>query len=111
MPIVLAHFLSLYAIEICYYPRRRGGALSDPAIRPSVRLSGAAAKAIGTLAACNWPATRDVRTADPSADGRRSGASRTAVGGGISCRRPRKGGSDAISFRIYANRFSPPSRG
>ena len=30
-----------------------------------------------------------VRTADPSADGRRSAASRTAIGGGISSRRPR----------------------
>jgi len=29
-----------------------------------------------------------VRTADPSADGRRSAASRTAIGGGISSRRP-----------------------
>ena len=46
---------------------------------------------IGTLAACRWPATRDVRTADPSADGRRSAASRTAIGGGggMSSRRPR----------------------
>ena len=35
------------------------------------------------LAACSWPDTRDVRTADPSADGRRSAASRTAIGGGI----------------------------
>ena len=35
---------------------------------------------MGTLAACSWPATRDVRTVDPSADGRRSAASRTDVG-------------------------------
>ena len=34
-------------------------------------------------------ATRDVRTADPSADGRRSAASRTVIGGCISSRRPR----------------------
>ena len=34
------------------------------------------------LAACSWPTCRDVRTADPSADGRRSAASRTAIGGG-----------------------------
>ena len=72
------------------HPRRGGGALSDTAIRLSVCPSlgyrhagcGAAAQAIGTLAACSWPATRDVRTADPSADGRRSAASRTAIGGG-----------------------------
>ena len=57
---------------------------------PSVRLSvsrwqrGAAAQAIGALAACSWPAIRDVRTADRSADGRRSGASRTVISGGIS---------------------------
>ena len=36
-----------------------------------------------------WPATRYVRTADPSADGRRSAASRTAIGGGILSRRRR----------------------
>jgi len=45
-----------------------GGAFSDTAIRPSVCLShGAAAQAIGTLAACSWPATRYVQTAGPSA--------------------------------------------
>jgi len=41
------------------------------------------------LAACSWLATRDVRTADPSADGRGSAASRTAIGGGTSSRRLR----------------------
>jgi len=63
-----------------------GGALSDTAIRPSVCLShGAAAVAISTLAACSLATagcTRDVRTADPSADGRRSAASWTAIGDG-----------------------------
>jgi len=55
------HFASYYD------PRRRGGASSGTAIRPSVP-----ALAIGTLqAACSRPATRDVRSADPSADGRR----------------------------------------
>jgi len=54
-------------------PRR---AFWNTAIRPSVSQSvclshGAAAYVIGTLAACSL-ATRDVRTADPSADGRRS---------------------------------------
>ena len=43
---------------------------------------GAAAQAIGALAACRWPASRDVRTADWSADGRRSAASRTVISGG-----------------------------
>jgi len=56
-------------------PRRRGGALSDTAIRPSVCPS------LGYRHA-GWPATRDVRTADLSANGRRSAASRTAIGGG-----------------------------
>ena len=50
---------------------------------PSVCLSrGAAALAIGTLAACSWSATRDLLTVDPSADGRRSAASRNAIGEG-----------------------------
>ena len=82
------------------------GALIDTVIRPSVcppvRLSvcpslGYSTLAawrscldyrIDTLAACSWPATRDVQAVDPSADGRRSAASRTAVGGSISSRRP-----------------------
>jgi len=41
----------------------------------------AATYAIGTLAACSWPANRDVRTADPSADGCRSAAILSAIGG------------------------------
>ena len=47
---------------VLLFPRRRG-ALSDAAVRPSVRLSH-----LGQLGA----ATRAVRTADPSAHGRRS---------------------------------------
>jgi len=63
--------------------RRGGGALSDTMIRPSVCPSLGYEPAIGTLAACSWPATRDVRTADPSTDGgRRSVVSRTAIGEG-----------------------------
>ena len=69
----------------CHAPRRRRRALSDTAIPPSVCPS----LGYSTLAACSWPVTRYVRTADPSADGRRSASSRTAVGGGISSRRPR----------------------
>ena len=62
--------------QACYYaPAEGGGALSDTAIRPSVCPS------LGYRHA-GWPATRDVRTADLSANGRRSVASRTAVGGG-----------------------------
>jgi len=44
-----------------------------------------------------------VRTADPSADGFRSAASRTAIGGGISSRRPwgdKKGSSYSIAERM-----------
>ena len=55
---------------------------------PSVCLS-VPAQAIGTLAACSWPTTRDMQTADPSADGRRSAGSRIAIGGGTPSRRPR----------------------
>ena len=45
------------------------------------------------LAACSWLATRDVRTADPSADGRGSAASRTAIGGGGASSRRLRGDS------------------
>jgi len=41
---------------------------------------------LGKLAACSRPASRDARTADPSADGRRSAASRTAIGGVVAYR-------------------------
>jgi len=72
-----------------FIPPHRG-VLSDTVIRPSVCLS----LGYSTLAA--WRSclgfrhagclqligTRDVRTADSSADGRRSAASRTAIGGG-----------------------------
>jgi len=60
--------------------RRWGGAISDTAIRPSVCLSHGAA-VLGYRHAGCLQLIR-VRTADPSADGRRSAASRTAVGGG-----------------------------
>ena len=41
-----------------------------------------------------------VRTADPSASGRRSAASRTAIGGGISSRRPRGDNLFSISLTV-----------
>jgi len=75
---------------------RRGGIkrYRDPSVcLPQPRLyarwrRGAAAYAIGTLAACSWPATRDVQTADPSADGVElpsAGAYRLAAPGAITC--------------------------
>ena len=81
------------ASNLLLYPRCRGG-LSDTAIRPSVcpRLGYMHAGCVAQLPrqSARWlPATRDVRTADPSADGRRSATSRTATGGGTSSRRPR----------------------
>jgi len=42
-----------------------------------------------------------VRTTDPSADGRRSAASRTAIGGGISSRRPRGDNLFYCLFVLY----------
>ena len=70
-----------------------GGALSDTAIRRSVCLSqGVAAvgyRHAGCLLLSHPACPRDVRTADPSADGRRSAASRIAIGGGLSSGRPR----------------------
>ena len=74
----------------------RGGALSDTAIRPSVcpsvpwRSCPRRASALSYRHASCLQLIR-VRTADPSADGRRSAASRTAIGGGISSRRPARG--------------------
>jgi len=82
--IVIAKEHQLRAVQVTpedvLCPRRMGrGALSDTAIRPSVclfvRLSVCPNLSYSTLAACSWPATRDVRTADRSADGRRSAAS------------------------------------
>jgi len=79
---VLATFL---IILLC--SRRRVGALSDTAIRPSFdRLSvpwrscPRSAAALGYRHAGCLQLSR-VRTAYPSADGRRSAASRTAIGG------------------------------
>ena len=56
------------------------GALSDTAIRLSVCLSHGAAALGYRHAGCLQ--LSHVRTADPSVDGRRSAASRTAIGGG-----------------------------
>ena len=87
---VLATFL---IILLC--SRRRVRAFSDTAIRPSFdRLSvpwrscPRSAAALGYRHAGCLQLSR-VRTAYPSAGGRRSAASRTAIGGGISSRRPR----------------------
>jgi len=53
----------------------------DPSVSPSVCLSPGRAVALGYWhASCLQPS--QVRTADPSADGRRSAASRTAISGG-----------------------------
>ena len=57
------------------------GALSDSAIRPSVCASRRHAAALSYRHAGCLQLSH-VRTADPSADGRRSAASRTAIGGG-----------------------------
>jgi len=67
-----------------------GGALSDTAIRRSVCPSPRRAVALGYMHAGCLQRSQ-VRTADPSADGRRSAASRTAIGyrlaapGAITC--------------------------
>ena len=66
-------------------PSSKGVALSDTAIRPSVRLSHGAA-ALGTTAALGYRHAGCLqlsheRTAGRSADGRRSAASRTVIGG------------------------------
>ena len=75
-------------------PRRRRGRgvkrYRDLSVCLSLPLS-VTAQAIGTLAARRWPATRDVRTADPSADGRRSTESRTAIDEGHTVLPPPQG--------------------
>ena len=88
----------IYDCVVLLCPRRMRGALSDTANRPSVCPSPRRAPARGYRHACCLQLNH-VRTADPSADGRRSAASQTAVGGGghISCRRP---GSDNL-FYMY----------
>ena len=60
---------------------------SDPSVCLSVCLSHSAAAVGYRHTGCLQLSS--VRTADPSADGRRSAASQTAIGGGISSRRPR----------------------
>jgi len=82
-------------ISIGLMPVGRGGALSDTAIRPSAlssvcpwRSGPRRAAALGYRHAGCLQFSH-VRTADPSADGRRSAASQTTIGGGISSRRPR----------------------
>ena len=63
------------------------GALKDTAICLSVSLSHGAAAICYRHAGCLQ--ISHVRTANPSADECRSAASQTAIGGGISSRRPR----------------------
>ena len=82
----------------------RCGGRGHYAILRSVRLSVPALGAqlpwaIGTLAACLQ--LSHVRTADSSTDGRRSAASRTAIGGSISSLRPR-GGDTLLAFAVCA---------
>ena len=67
-------------------PPPYGEALSDTAIRPSVCPSPRRAAVLG-YAGCLQ--LSHVQTADQSADGRRSAASKNAIGGGVSSRRPR----------------------
>jgi len=64
-------------------PRAVGVALCDTAIRPSVCPSSRRAAAVRYRHAGCLQLSR-VRSADPSADGRRSAASRTAIGGDMS---------------------------
>jgi len=65
--------------QIIMHPRR-SRSLSDTAIRPSVCPSPRRAAALGYRRAGCLQLSH-VRTADPSADGRRSAASRTAISG------------------------------
>ena len=72
-----------------YEPRRKGRS-----VRLSIRLSVTALgyRHVGCLQLSHE------RTADPSADGRRSAASRTDIGGGISSRHPR---ADTLLWSRY----------
>jgi len=63
--------------------------LSDTTNRPSVCAFVCRSLCYRHTGCLQLADTRDGRAADPSADGRRSAASRTAIGGGISSRRPR----------------------
>ena len=79
---------SIYHTHLYYVPAVRGWGIRryrDPSVCPSC--PGRAAARGYRHAGCLQ--LSHVRTADPSADGLRSAASQTAVGGGISSRRPR----------------------
>ena len=80
-----------------YYAARRSAALSDTMIRPSVCPSPRRAAALGYRLAGCLQLSR-VWTADRSADGRRSAASRTAIDGGGDIVSPRPG---AIPFTLH----------
>ena len=73
------------AIAPYYYASAVGGALCDTAIRPSLCPSPRRAAALCYRNAGCLQLSH-MRTADQSADGRRSAASRTAIGRGISRR-------------------------
>ena len=84
----LGFSINLNCSQVIMHPRR-SRSLSDTAIRPSVCPSPRRAAALGYRRAGCLQLSH-VRTADPSADGRRSAASRTAIsGGGQLSRRPR----------------------
>ena len=68
-------------MHLLYPPPRRRGALSNTAIHPSVCPSPRRAAALGYRHA-DCLQLSHVRTADLFADGHRSAASRTAIGGG-----------------------------
>jgi len=77
----MALYKSVYYYYYYYYAARSSAALSDTMIRPSVCPSPRRAAALGDrLAGCLQ--LSHVWTADQSADGRRSAASRPAIDGG-----------------------------
>jgi len=84
----MALYKSVYYYYYYYCAARRSAALSDTMIRPSVCPSPRRAAALGYRQDGCLQLSR-VWTADRSADGRRSAASRTAIDGGISSRRAR----------------------
>jgi len=87
--LLLYYFARSVCFETYICHSRSLWSLSNTAIRPSVCPGPRRAAAVGCRhAGCLQ--LRHVRTVDPSADGRRSAASRTAIGGGgISSRRTR----------------------
>jgi len=92
----MALYKSVYYYYYYYYAARRSTALSDTMIRPFVCPSPRRAAALGyRLAGCLQ--LSHVWTADRSADGRRSAASRTAIDGGDIVS-PRPG---AIPFTLH----------